>query len=99
MIIRHVTFHELAEQELLDAAHYYENQSAGLGFAFLEEIEHAVAQICEHPESTYQISPLVRRKIVRRFPYSIMYSVQDDRIRILAIANQRRRPFYWRGRR
>jgi toxin ParE1/3/4 len=99
MIVRHVTFHELAEQGLLDAANYYENQSAGLGSAFLEEIEHAVAQICQHPASAYQILPLVWRKIVRRFPYSIMYSVQDDRIRILAIANQRPCPFYWRGRR
>ena len=32
MIVERVIFHELAEQELLDIANYYENQSAGLGF-------------------------------------------------------------------
>ncbi|WP_438003790.1 hypothetical protein [Sorangium sp. So ce321] len=40
----------------------------------------------------------VRWWLVRRFPYSVLYRVRDDHIRILAIAHQNRRPFYWRGR-
>ena len=95
---RTITFHELAEQELNDAADYYNSKSDGLGNAFLNEVEHAVKQILQYPESAPLINLVVRRKMVRRFPYSIMYSVKPDRIRILAIANQKRRPFYWRGR-
>jgi len=92
------SFHPLAEQELNEAASYYNAASPGLGTAFLDEVEHAVKQILEHPEAAPLVNRVVHRKLVRRFPYSVMYSVQTDTIRILAIANQKRRPFYWRGR-
>jgi toxin ParE1/3/4 len=95
---RHISFHPLAEQELNEAANYYNAASPGLGRAFLDEVEHAVTQILEHPEAAPLVNRVVRRKLVRRFPYSVMYSTQTDTIRILAIANQKRRPFYWRGR-
>ena len=95
---RHISFHPLAEQELNEAASYYNAASPGLEAAFLDEVEHAVKQILEHPEAAPLVNRVVRRKLVRRFPYSVMYSVQTDTLRILAIANQKRRPFYWRGR-
>ena len=88
----------MAEQELNEAASYYNAASPGLGTAFLDEVEHAVKQILEYPEAAPLVNRVVRRKLVRRFPYSVMYSVQTDTVRILAIANQKRRPFYWRGR-
>jgi hypothetical protein len=90
---RRVSFHPLAEQELNEAASYYEAGSPGLGATFLNEVEHAINQILEHPKAALLVNRVVRRKLVRRFPYSVMYSVQT-----LAIANQKRRPFYWRGR-
>jgi toxin ParE1/3/4 len=96
---RRVSFHPLAEQELNDAASYYNAVSPGLGITFLNELERVLNQIREHPNTAPLVNQVVRRKIVRRFPYSIMDSVQADTIRILAIANQKRRPFYWHGRR
>jgi plasmid stabilization system protein ParE len=95
---RRVSFHPLAEQELNEVASYYDAASPGLGAPFLNEVEHAIKQILEHPKAASLVNRVVRRKPVRRFPYSVMYSVQTDTIRILAIANQKRRPFYWRGR-
>jgi plasmid stabilization system protein ParE len=95
---RQIVFHPLAEQELNEAANYYNGASPGLGAAFLDEVEHAVKQILEQPAAAPLVNGVVRRKLVRRFPYSVMYSIQTDTIRILAIANQKRRPFYWRGR-
>jgi plasmid stabilization system protein ParE len=95
---RRVSFHPLAEQELNEAASYYDAASPGLGAAFLDEVERAIKQILEYPEATPLVNRVVHRKLVRRFPYSVMYSVQTDTIRILAIANQKWRPFYWRGR-
>lgn len=35
-----------------------------------------------------------RRKLFTRFPYGIIYSVQKDQLRILAVMNLRRRPGY-----
>jgi len=46
-----VSFNPLAEQELNDAAQYYELESAGLGIAFLSEVERCCASIVEHPEA------------------------------------------------
>ncbi len=97
-MIESISFHELAESELNEAAEYYESQVSGLGIAFLTEVERATNLIRQNPESSPRILKVIRRKILRRFPYSILYSIVGNSIRILAIANQKRRPFYWRGR-
>jgi len=94
-MITSVSIHEVADIELKEAARYYESKVDGLGFAFLDEVERVVNLIRNNPESALRIYKVVRRKILRGFPYSIMYSIVDDSIRILAIANQKRRPFYW----
>lgn len=91
---RRVSFHPLAEQELNEATNYYDATSPGLGAAFLDEVERAVKRILEPPEASPLVNRAVRRKLVRRFPYSVLYSVRTDTIRILAIANHKRRLFY-----
>jgi hypothetical protein len=95
---KRVSFHELAEIELNDAAIFFENEKEGLGLRFLAAMQAAVTHIQEHPQASPVIIKDVRRKVLRRFPYSIIFSIKPDRIRILAVASQRRRPFYWRGR-
>ena len=80
------SIHEDAESELSAAANYYESQSPGLGGAYIEEFERAVHQILTYPFSCQLVNRTVRRKVLRRFPYNIMYSRNADTIRILAIA-------------
>jgi len=95
---RRLSFHEAAERELTDAAAYYHNSSPGLGNSFVDDVERSITQIEEYPESGYLLNRAVRRVLLRRFPYAVMYSVNPGEIRILAIANLKRRPFYWQGR-
>lgn len=95
---RMVVFHDLAEAELNEAARYYEQEVTGLGKVFIGEVERVVGQIREHPEAAPAIFKAVRRKLLRRFPFSIMYSVTDTTVSILAVAHHKRRPFYWRNR-
>jgi plasmid stabilization system protein ParE len=90
-----VSIHELAALELADAVNYYESRISGLGRSFLDEIERAVKEITDQPEAAPVIYKFVRRKLLRRFPYSLMYSLTGDTIRILCVANQKRRPSYW----
>lgn len=92
------SFHALARQELLEATRYYNLESPGLGDTFLKEVERALASMLEHPEAASIIRGKVRRKLLRKFPYGILYSVVPSGIRILAVMNQKRRPFYWQGR-
>ena len=98
-MIRSVAFHEAAVVELNDAADFYNLECPGLGLTFLGEIESALATIGQFPEATPLLHGRVRRKILPRFPYAIIYSYRDEQIRVLAIAHEKRRPFYWRGRR
>lgn len=91
-------FHESAERELNEAADFYDLRSPGLGDAFLDEVERGLSQIAKHPQAATPALGTVRKRILARFPYSILYSVSAAEIRILAIAHQKRRPFYWRGR-
>jgi toxin ParE1/3/4 len=98
-MIRRISFHSMAEQEFNEATSYYGAESPTLAEAFLDDFEHALGQITRYPESAPLLNAVVRCKLLRRFPYSILYSLPPAEIRILAVANQKRRPFYWRGRR
>jgi plasmid stabilization system protein ParE len=93
-----VSFHRLAERELNDAMLYYESESRGLGVRFLDEIERYIEAILKNPNAGKRVRGPVRRRILRKFPYGILYSVKVHEIRILAIMNLKRRPTYWVGR-
>jgi plasmid stabilization system protein ParE len=93
-----VSFNPLAEQELNDAARYYELESTGLGDSFLAEAQRCCERIVEHPEAGRIDIGSIRRRLLRRFPYAILYSIRPGTIRVLAVMNLRRRPAYWVGR-
>ena len=81
---KRVSIHELAEFELHDATVFFETKRDGLGLRFLSAFEAALAHIREHPEASPVIIKDIRRKVLRGFPYSILYSIKSDRVRILA---------------
>ena len=93
-----ISFHQLADRELDDTAQYYELESSGLGIAFLNEVERCLRSISEYPEAGPAIHGHVRRRLLRGFPYALLYSVKPNVIRILAVMNLKRRPTYWVGR-
>lgn len=87
-----------AEQEMLEAARYYESQASGLGADYLSEIERAVASIAESPMTWPKVEGELRRRLVRRFPFGILYRDEPEEIVIVAVAHLRRKPGYWRER-
>ena len=93
-----VSVHRLAERELNEAASYYEGQKAGLGARFLAEVDRCIELLVEYPEAGPVILGPVRRRLVRRFPYGVLYTVKPEGVRILAVMNLKRRPLYWVGR-
>lgn len=93
-----VSFADEASEELLEAIQYYETESPGLGRAFLAAVNAGLGQIQAFPESAPILLGSVRRKVLRRFPYSLLYSIRPEGLRILAVMNQWKRPFYWWGR-
>jgi plasmid stabilization system protein ParE len=93
-----VTFNELAERELNDAAHYYELEQRGLGSAFIADIQKCTETIVAHPLAGSIVLGTIRRLLCQRFPYVLLYTVAEDELRILAVMHLRRRPGYWVGR-
>jgi plasmid stabilization system protein ParE len=93
-----VSFNDLAERELNDAAAYYELEQADLGGAFIAAVEQCVDAIVAHPMAGAATTRDIRRRLCLRFPYALLYRPTDAEIRILAVMNLRRRPGYWVGR-
>lgn len=92
------SFHELAERELNEAAEYFSQRQPGLGAAFIAEVQRCSEAILQHPEAGPIILGTTRRRLCRRFPYALLYTIRPDVIRILAVMNLKRRPGYWVGR-
>ena len=88
----------LAREELNEAAAFYEAWVPGLGVVFLDDLEHAIERVRENPRIGAQVERGFRLSFLRRFPFSIVYVLRDREIVIAAVAHQRRRPGYWRGR-
>jgi hypothetical protein len=65
----------------------------------LDEVQHIIETVMLHPQAAMLLRGNLRRKLMAKFPYSLVYSVRSNEIRVLAIAPHKRRPFYWRGRR
>jgi hypothetical protein len=65
--MRKVTFHEDADAEMNDAAHYYEERAFGLGLSFLDAVEDAVDKVRENPEAYQLVGDEVRHKLLIRF--------------------------------
>ena len=93
-----VSFHDLAKLELNEAAQYYNSESPGLGEAFITAVERCTDEIVEYPEAGLVVRGSIRRRLIRRFPYALLYRVKPTELRILAVMNLKRRPAYWVGR-
>ncbi len=86
---------KLAEQEIEDAVVWYDSQSPGLGIQFLDDFDRAVRRVGLYPLSRVEIEPGLRRCLLTRFPYGIIYGIDADSIIVLAIAHLHREPRYW----
>lgn len=90
-----IIFDDLAAEEFNDAIEYYEFQVHGLGKSYREEIKRALRTIKRFPKIGSIEEDDIRRYILHRFPYKIMYSIEKDYIYIIAIAHTHREPSYW----
>ena len=90
-----VVFSRLAKRELDDAIHFYEMEFEGLGKGFLEEVKKAVVRISEYPKAWSVERGEVRKCLLHRFPYKLLYSIERDHVYVMAVAHLHRKPDYW----
>ena len=73
--MRVVRYHEAAEAELLNAVGYLELRREGLGRRLLAEIRRAESSLAEFPESSPEIRPGIRKQLIRKFRYALVYTL------------------------
>lgn len=91
-------FHPQALAEYSEAVQYYAQQRVELAQAFISAVEDAIYRIRESPERWQVIDEDIRRCLTRKFPYGILYTIEQDYILILAIMHCSREPGYWQDR-
>jgi plasmid stabilization system protein ParE len=91
-------FHPEALNEYAEAVQYYTEQRVEVAQAFINEIEDTVYRIREFPTRYAAIDEDVRRCMARKFPYGILYTIEQDYILILAVMHCSREPGYWKSR-
>lgn len=89
--------HVEAEPELLDAVGYYAERSPIAAAQFLDIVDDALVQISEMPRSApaWPGLPDVRRRVLKTYPFAIVYAIEPEEILILAFEHMKRRPGYW----
>lgn len=93
-----VSFHKAARNELLEARDYYDNLVYGLGKLFVNEIERCLNIIKVNPLAYPVLQKNIRKAVLLKFPYSLLYKSEKETTIILAVMHQKRKPQYWDNR-
>ena len=91
-------FHPQAQAEFEQAIEYYEGCQEGLGYDFAIEVYSTIQNIMNFPNTWPELKSGIRRCLVRRFPYGVLYSVEQNGVLILAVMHLHRSPDYWKPR-
>lgn len=88
-----------ADRELTEGGVFYAREGGReLGLEFIAEFERSLNFLCSNPLIGPPWRNDRRRFPIRRFPYSIIYYIRNDELRVVAIAHHRQKPDYWSDR-
>lgn len=90
-----VLFAPEAKAEFDEGVRYYALQVPGLGKRFRDEVRDAAERIRCWPLSAPVERGEIRRQILSRFPYKLLYTVEVDHLYVIAVAHLHRAPGYW----
>ena len=93
-----ITIHELAAEEFDEAVEWYEIQSKGLGKRFKKAVAAKIKKIKQHPDCFLIEADNLYKAYIPKFPYKILYTIENGRMIIWAIAHMHRKPWYWQSR-
>jgi len=96
--VKPIGVHPDAEAEIWAELAYYDAKQAGLGRELKLEIRTALLRIQQHPRAFAADRRQVRRCLLHRFPFSLVYREEAEVIWVIALAHHKRRPNYWRKR-
>jgi plasmid stabilization system protein ParE len=98
MIPPELDFHPAAVKEARNAYRWYLRRSAWAASRFQAAVEAAIEQIVKTPDRWPIYLHGTRYRLIRRFPFIVVYRQLADRLQIVAVAHGKRRPGYWKRR-
>jgi len=87
-----------AEREFAEAVDFYNAERPGLGYELAQEVQRTLDRISAFPEAWPLFSERIRRCIVRRFPYGMLYQIRADCVLVVALLHMKRSPKTWQER-
>ena len=87
-----------AEQDIVNAVLWYDEQDQGLGFRFREEVFHVLHQISSDPTLWREREGGYRRVNCPVFPYYVAYVIREEAVLVTAVAHGHRKPDFWKSR-
>ena len=87
-----------AQDDLIAAFEFYEERREGLGQRFRDHVDLAMGRIQAAPERYPLVYRDLRRRLVERFPYAILYRSFPGLIYIVAVMHAKRSPRRWKRR-
>ena len=90
-----IRFLSLTEQEIDEAVAWFDEQVEGKGTDFLDALDRVIRLVKAYPFASPEIEPDIRRCLFARFPYSLIYGIEEQTIVVIAVAHHRRTPRYW----
>ena len=91
-------FHPEALTEYALAVEFYAERDVEVAQAFIDAVEDAIFRIVQSPTRWPVIDEDIRRCLVHKFPYGILYTLEEDFISIAAVMHCSREPNYWKQR-
>ncbi|MGB3509573.1 MAG: type II toxin-antitoxin system RelE/ParE family toxin [Microcoleaceae cyanobacterium] len=91
-------FHPAALTEYSEAVEFYAERRVEIAQTFINAVENTIFKIVESPTRWPVIDEDIRRCLMRKFPYGILYTIEDNFILILAVMHCSREPGYWKDR-
>ena len=93
-----VNFTQTARAELIDAQDWYEGEAPGLGRRFRQAIDALTQRMSASPLQFPLVYKNVRRALLSRFPYSLLFVIEDDSLLVIACFHASRDPSHWQKR-
>ncbi len=87
-----------AEQDLENAARWYEAQQPGLGQRFIAEVARTFDLVGEQPAMYPAVGRMAHRALIRRFPFCVFYRIEEASIIVVAVMHGSRHPSHWKSR-
>ena len=87
-----------ARVDITDAIAGYRTVSAALATRFGEELERVYANVAEYPEMYPVVYERFHRALLRKFPYSVFYVVDEAIVLIVGVVHQARDESTWKRR-